>query len=70
MSGDFLPLAQAAKQLPGHPSTSTLRRWRREGVAGTKLQCLRVGGRWFVSIAALEEFVAATDAALKERRGG
>lgn len=59
----LLTLAAAAKALPGRPHISTLLRWGRVGVHGVRLALVKVGGRWAVSRAALDEFIAATTAA-------
>lgn len=40
-------------------SPKTARRWRIRGVGGTRLEAVRVGGRWLTSRAAVRRFVAA-----------
>ena len=59
-NADLLTLREASKLLPGRPCVATLHRWRLHGVKGAKLQTIKVGGRRFVDIAALERFIAAT----------
>jgi Protein of unknown function (DUF1580) len=60
LNGDeLLSFAEAARLLPGHPNPSTLWRWRTRGIDGIKLATVRVGGRRFVSRAALNEFISA-----------
>jgi hypothetical protein len=54
----LLSLAEASKVLAGRPHISSLHRWRLRGVRGIKLETVMVGGRRFVSRAALEEFAA------------
>jgi hypothetical protein len=58
---ELLTLAELAKRLPRrrqnrpvHPST--VHRWRRPGIAGVRLECLRVGGVWCTSLAAVQRF--------------
>jgi hypothetical protein len=55
------PLAQAARRFVSprgqkclHPSTA--HRWRYPGIAGVRLECLKVGGVWHTSEAALQRF--------------
>ena len=57
--GDPIPLAEAARMLPGQPNPSTLFRWRTRGIRGTKLETLMIGGRRFVRPAALNRFIDA-----------
>jgi len=45
---EYLTLAEAGRQLPGHPSPSTIWRWCTSGVAGVKLKHIRMGDRFFV----------------------
>lgn len=59
---DLIPLAEAAKLLPGKPHISTLHRWRVRGVRGVKLPTLMCGGRRCVARSALFEFINATTA--------
>lgn len=58
MSTNYIPLTEAAQQLPGRPHVSTLHRWSHHGVNGTKLETVRVGGRVFVTQEAIERFLA------------
>jgi len=67
MNQDFagdnvVSLREAAKLLPGNPHVSTLHRWRSIGCRGVKLRAIKIGGRYFLSLDALQEFVAATSA--------
>jgi hypothetical protein len=53
--------AEAAKLFTnnGRPiSVSTLHRWRQRGIRGRKLMAHRVGGRWFVVPADMQDFIA------------
>ena len=47
---------------------ATVHRWRKPGVAGVRLESLRVGGRWMTTIEAIDRFVTATNAA-RDRPG-
>ena len=60
---NMISLVEAARSLPGRPHASSLYRWCRKGVRGVKLQTWLVGGRRYTTIAALEQFIAATTAA-------
>jgi hypothetical protein len=59
----LISLAEATKVLPGRPHLSCLHRWRLRGVAGIKLETVRVGGRRYTSDEALQRFIAAVTAA-------
>src|SRR5262245_44274246 len=64
MTEKVLALVQAAKLVPPARNgkkchTSTLLRWITRGQAGVKLEGLRLGGRWFTSLEALQRFAEA-----------
>lgn len=63
ISDRLIPLAEAAKRLPGRPHVSTLHRWRTRGVRGIRLRTMKIGGRRVVALSDLEDFVAAVTAA-------
>jgi len=63
LNGQAMSLQEAAKSLPGRPHVSTLHRWRARGVKGVRLECVRVGGRWYVTRKALQRFLRAVTAA-------
>jgi len=63
MNHDYITLAEAAKRLPGRPHVSTLHRWRTRGLHGVKLRTTKIGGRRFVTIEDLEEFIDQVTAA-------
>lgn len=42
---------------------ATVHRWRKPGVAGVRLESLRVGGRWMTTLEAIDRFVTASNAA-------
>lgn len=52
----LLTLADAAKLLPGRPSSCAIWRWRTKGVRGRKLESLSLGGRVYTSREALQRF--------------
>jgi hypothetical protein len=58
---ELFPLAKAP--IPGRPSIPTLWRWRQKGVRGVRLETITVGGRTYVSRAAIEKFIAGTTTA-------
>jgi hypothetical protein len=58
-----LPLAEAARLLPKRPNPATLWRWRTKGVRGVRLKTSMIGGRRYVTRAALREFNEAVTAA-------
>lgn len=55
----LLSFREAAAILPGGVNLSTLHRWRQKGVRGHVLQTVMVGGRRFIPLKSLEDFVAA-----------
>lgn len=62
---DAVPLSQAARSIGGGIHVSTLHRWARKPLRrcpGTRLPIYPVGGRDFVSLRELHEFLAAIDA--------
>ena len=52
-----VPLSKLARRLDVH--LSTVHRWRQRGVRGTKLACVRIGGRWFATREAISAFLTA-----------
>lgn len=61
----LLPLPAAAREFLGRGvSPATLWRWAQKGVRGCRLKIVRVGGRNYVTRSALEEFAAASTAAV------
>ena len=49
-----IPLAKAAKHIPGRPHVATLYRW--AGREQNGLETVRIGGRIFTSVQAIERF--------------
>ncbi|QKK07485.1 MAG: DUF1580 domain-containing protein [Planctomycetota bacterium] len=71
----LLPLAQAAKLLPGRrhgrpPAPSTLYRWACYGLSGVRLEVVQVGGTMCTSRAALERFFTRLAAARPPAKAG
>ncbi len=56
---DAIPLTHAPDYIPGRPTISTCWRWATHGVRGVKLSTVIIGGRRYVTLAALEDFLAA-----------
>jgi hypothetical protein len=57
----LIPLSQLAKRLPcrrlGRPvHAGTIHRWRHPGLRNVRLECLRVGGIWCTTFAAVQRF--------------
>ncbi len=64
----YLTLADAARLVPTKPHAATLWRWCRRGVKAksghrVRLRFVRIGGRVFLPVGALDEFFAAVAAA-------
>ncbi|MEI8374425.1 MAG: DUF1580 domain-containing protein [Planctomycetota bacterium] len=59
----LLSLTQASQSLPGRPHVSTLWRWYKRGVRGVRLETIVIAGRRYTSLAALEDFAAASTSA-------
>ncbi|TWU33429.1 hypothetical protein Q31b_57460 [Novipirellula aureliae] len=49
-------LSSCSDATPVHPST--VHRWRLRGIDGTRLEAVKIGGRWYTSWPALESFAA------------
>jgi hypothetical protein len=64
-----LALAEAARLLPKRPNPATLWRWRTKGVRGVKLVTKLIGGRRYVTRAALQQFIEAVTAAASASAG-
>jgi len=64
----YLSLAEAAREVPGRPSPSTLWRWATRGVNGVTLRTWRFGDRFFTTREELEEFGKRGAEARKTRR--
>ncbi len=56
-SSPLLSLREVANSLPSRPHVNSVRRWILEGSRGRKLSAKLIGGRWFTSPEALEEFL-------------
>jgi hypothetical protein len=66
---ELLSLAEAARLLPKAPNPATLWRWRTKGIRGVRLKTVLVGGRRYVSRAALNRFIQAVTAATQQSDG-
>ena len=56
----LLTLAEATHHIPGRVCMHTVHRWSLSGVAGgLKLETVKVGGRRFTSLEAIDRFIAA-----------
>lgn len=56
----LVPLAEAARLIPGRPSIVSIWRWRKVGIRGHRLECVQIGGRIFTTKNAVEAFIKAT----------
>jgi hypothetical protein len=68
MVSDLIPLQDAAALVPGRPHHSTLWRWTEFGLAGVKLPTTEAGGRRFVTVTAIDAFLAAVSAAKAKKK--
>lgn len=60
VSEGLLSATAAVRSLGIHVSVWSILRWIRRGVRQRKLEAVRVGGRWFTSVAAVKRFLAAS----------
>ncbi|MDA0660988.1 MAG: DUF1580 domain-containing protein [Planctomycetota bacterium] len=58
-SEQILSLKDAVRHIPGRPHSSTIHRWANRGSRGKRLETIRVGGRRYISIEAIERFISA-----------
>lgn len=66
-----IPFAKAAKKYisargGGSIHPATLHRWRTRGIAGVRLEAIRIGGVWSTTEAAMQRFFAAVTSAQLE----
>lgn len=71
----LLTLGQACRILPSKPSPATLWRWRTRGVLirdkRFKLECVRVGRKWYTTASAFADFLQRqTNATIPEEHSG
>lgn len=59
MSEDLLNATQTRDEFPTRPSIATIRTWMQQGVNGTRLESIIIGGRAFTSRQAVARFIAA-----------
>ena len=61
-NGDYLSPAQAAaheaKRGPRHPHRNTVINWMKVGIGGVRLEYMRIGVRYFTTVAWLDAFNA------------
>ena len=57
---EFVPIADVPKFVPGRPHRATIFRWWQRGVRGVRLRTELCGGRRFVRLGELQQFLAAT----------
>ena len=61
---DLIPFGEARSAVPGGKrlSLATLHRWRLDGVRGTRLETVLIGGSRYTSAEAISRFIAAQNA--------
>ncbi|MBD3672748.1 MAG: DUF1580 domain-containing protein [Planctomycetaceae bacterium] len=59
----LISLPEAAEALPNKPCLTTMHRWRVEGIAGVKLETLKIGHRRYTSREAVRRFITESTAA-------
>jgi len=59
MPSNLISLRQAAKSIDSRPHINTVRRWILKGTRGKRLDAKQVGGRWFTTPEAVQEFMDA-----------
>ena len=57
---EYISAIQAAKIVPGRPHVNTVKRWWSQGYGGVILKSWRLAGKRFTTVAAIDEFLAAT----------
>jgi hypothetical protein len=58
----LLGITAAARLLPGRPHCGTIMRWVQKGLGGERLEAVKVGGKWYTTREALNDFIARTTA--------
>lgn len=59
LTEDLYSFSEAAKELPNRPAASTVWRWHKRGLGGTKLQAVKIGSQLFTSRQAVTRFLRA-----------
>ena len=64
---DLISFSALARKIPGRGkrpiALSSVHRWRTRGLAGIKLPARLIGGRWFTTLGAFEQFNAKVELA-------
>ncbi len=55
----LITLSEACRLLPSPPSPATAWRWRVKGCNNARLECLKIGKRWYTSKESVARFIAA-----------
>ena len=55
----LIPIAEAARHIPGRPHRGTVWRWLQSGVRGVVLESVLIGGRRYTSTEAIRRFLLA-----------
>lgn len=63
----LLLLCRATANVPGRPHASTLVRWASRGVAGVRLETVKIGGRRYTSAEAIDRFISRTSGRVSQR---
>ena len=53
---DLLTLHEIRQRLPGRPAPNRIRQWITRGCNGTKLAAVRLGGTWYTTLEAVQQF--------------
>lgn len=60
---EYIAISEVSRYIPGRPSRSTVWRWMLNGVRGHRLASVHVGGRRFVTKAAIKAWLKAINEA-------
>lgn len=70
-SETMFALKVGAKTFPGgERHICTMHRYRLQGIAGIRLECLRLGGRWFTSKESIDRFISELNSIVPGDRSG
>lgn len=62
-SAELIPVQQVGKYFPNRPSPATCWRWVLRGTRGCRLATVTIGGRRYVTLEAVQDFIDQTTAA-------
>ena len=64
---ELIPISKACQYIPNRPHISTVWRWIQRGVDGEKLETIKIGGRRYTTLKAINKFISVDGKKLKKK---